>query len=158
MTSGKLVLYFVLSLIVLSCGDKTGNVASNESKKEALLNTIKKFNTAFKEGDIDVLESMITENYLHTNGNSKVIQKKDWFNYLTQRSQDIASGKIQVTDYTMDETAIEFHGSTAIVTGRISVSTLTDGQTQTSQYRITNIWVLEDGNWKRAGFHDGKIQ
>ena len=158
MVCGKSILYLVLSLVLLSCVDRTGNIVPNKSKKEALLTSIEKFNTAFKEGDIDVLESMITQNYLHTNGNSKVIRKKDWLGYLNKRSQDIGSGKLEVIKYNMDETAIEFHRNTAIVTGKVSVSTLADGQTQSSQFRVTNIWVLEDGNWKRAGFHDGKIQ
>ncbi|MEO0508197.1 MAG: nuclear transport factor 2 family protein [Bacteroidota bacterium] len=129
-----------------------------EPNKKALLLAIEKFNTAFAQGDLSTLDSMTTANYLHTNSSSKVIGKTDWFNYLNKRSASLESGEINVLRYELDQTKIEYHGPSAIVTGRVTVVVQDNLGTNENQYRITNLWVYEDGIWKRAGFHDGKIQ
>ncbi|WP_422858960.1 nuclear transport factor 2 family protein [Flagellimonas sp. S174] len=120
--------------------------------------SIEKFNKAFSEGDLNVLDSMTTANYLHTNSSSEVIGKKDWFNYLEKRSKRLQSGEIEVLDYKLDETKVEYHGNSAIVTGKVTVKVKDSLGSKENQYRITNLWVYENGTWKRAGFHDGKIK
>ena len=129
--------------------------ACQTQKDEAsLVKAIEIFNQAFKEGDVNKLSQMITENYQHTNGNSKAIDKEAWLNYLKQRQADIQSGKIIVDSYEMQDTKITQYGNMAVVTAKI----ITSNNSKESAYRVTNIWVVEGGEWKRAGFHDGKIQ
>ena len=157
--------FFKTLLIIVAIAFNVFN-CSNEKKtnneviitEEKLLQTIDKFNRAFKEGNIIVLKTMIAENYLHTNENSKAIRKKDWFNYLNKREKKIKSGHLEVIEYKMDEMEIEFYENTAIVTAKIAVSNKENGEIQKSEYRVTNVWVIENGNWERAGFHDGKIK
>ena len=131
---------------------------STASKEEELLTAIEQFNDAFSSGDVNTLESMITENYLHSNGSSKAIRKENWLNYLRKREADIRQGKLEVLDYQFDEVAIEKYNDAAFVTGRVTSTTRRGSETVTSQYRITHLWIYESGNWKRAGFHDGKIK
>ena len=76
-TSKNLIILLVI-FIFSNCSNKD-EIKSNETKDKAkLLETITEFNTAFKECDIPKLESMITDNYQHTNGNSKSIGKNEW--------------------------------------------------------------------------------
>lgn len=154
----KVILTVIIALNLSYCKD--GNTANKEleKSKDELLKTISKFNKAFQNGNVSILESMITENYLHTNGNSKSIGKKNWLNYLSKRENEINSGNLDVIQYEMDEIKIEFYNNMAIVTGKVAVSNKKKEEIQKNEYRITNVWVNEDGNWKRAGFHDGKIK
>ncbi len=154
----KILLMVVLAFYLSGCTDKRTTFTEPELAKENLLIAIDKFNKAFQEGDVKVLESMITDNYLHTNGNSKAINKKDWLNYLHTRERAIKSGNLEVIKYEIDEMEIEFYGNMALVTGKVIVSTKKKEEIQNNEYRITNVWVNESGNWKRAGFHDGKIK
>ncbi len=146
------LILIVLSLCFVNCQQKPS------SKSDELIPTIEKFNSAFAKGNLEVLDSMTTENYLHTNSSSRVIGKTDWFNYLKKRKQKLASGALKVLAYDLEEIKIEHHGNTAIVTGKVKVVTKDSTATKTNQYRITNLWVYEDGSWKRAGFHDGRIE
>ena len=145
------ILIFI-SICILGCQPK------NEVDRDSLTTSIDTFNKAFAEGNLAVLDSMITSNYLHTNSSSKVIRKADWFNYLKKRNQSLESGEIEVLEYTLDETKIEYHGNSAIVTGKVTVKVKDSLGPKENQYRITNLWVYENGTWKRAGFHDGKIK
>ncbi len=143
---------FLIVICLLGCEPKSS------VDRDALLSAIETFNTAFSEGDLAILDSMTTSNYMHTNSSSRVIGKTDWFSYLEKRSKRLESGEIEVLDYTLDETKIEYHGSSAIVAGRVTVITKDSLGTKQNQYRITNLWVYENSIWKRAGFHDGKIE
>ena len=151
---------FTLTLFVHLMGcvvEKTEEV-DTEKLKGKLTESIQRFNEAFQKGNIEVLESLITKNYIHTNGNSKSIGKREWLNYLEKRNQDIESGNLEITSYEMDELELEYYDKAAIVTGRIQVSSIHNNQAQHKEYRVTNIWVYEAGTWKRAGFHDGVIK
>ena len=147
----------VVAIYLTNCTDKQTTNKESEIAKENLLIAIAKFNKAFQEGNVVVLESMITENYLHTNGNSKSINKKDWINYLRNREREIKTGNLEVIMHKIDEMEIEIYGDMAIVTGKITVSSKKKEEIQKNEYRITNVWINETGDWKRAGFHDGKI-
>ena len=101
---------------------------------------------------------MTTENYIHTNGSSKAFDKASWFAYLKKRTAQLKSGELEVLTYELNDTVIRIHDDTAIVTGSITVVTKDSTETKESQFRITNIWVRESEGWKRAGFHDGRIE
>ena len=139
-------------------------VCSNSQEKDEhtneaeLLGVVDRFNQAFQECDVALLESMITENYLHTNGNSEAIHKDSWLNYLRKRAEEIASGDLIVNSYEMDQVSVAFHRQTAVVTARIKTSTRKQGEIKESEYRVTHLWVQHEGTWKRAGFHDAKIK
>lgn len=131
---------------------------TEENQKAELLEAIAEFNIAFQNADVPTLESMITENYIHTNGTSKAIQKEDWLNYLMKRRQQISTGSITPKSYSMDEMMVHFYGNTALVTAKIESQTEIQDSLHVNAYRITNVWIKEKDEWKRAGFHDGKIQ
>ena len=147
-----------LLLFLLSCNHDLPTNKDASVARDALPMALQKFNNAFANGDLAILDSLTTENYVHTNGSSKVISKTDWFNYLRQRNHQLKSGDLKVLDYALEEQQIEYHGTTAIVTGKVQIVTRDSLGTKEQEYRITNIWVYGNGGWKRAGFHDGKIQ
>lgn len=146
----------VITIITLFFGCKS-KCNKGSLKKDELATTIDQFNLAFQKGDVETLETMITDNYIHTNGTSKAIDKKQWLNYLKKREQDIISGKLEVVDYNMSEISMEFHCNTAIVTAKVKVATKTDEELKETAFRVTNLWVNNSGTWQRAAFHDGKI-
>ncbi len=125
---------------------------------ESLRVAIATFNEAFARGDAEEIAGLITQDYRHTNGTSTAIDRETWLNYIRQREETISSGELAVNDYGLTELGISRHGEMAIVTGKVSVVQTREGERSEQAYRITNIWVVEDGKWKRAGFHDGKIQ
>ena len=149
-------LLLCLTISLSFCG--TDAKKSNSPNKDDLLKTVAVFNSAFAEGDLATLDSLTTENYIHSNGNSKAIDKTAWFAYLKKRTAKIKSGELEVISYQLDDTKIEMHQNTAILTGKISVTNKNSSQITENQYRVTNIWVNESGIWKRAAFHDGKIK
>ena len=150
-------LLIVFSLFTLSCTNTDSKSGEDNAQKELLMETVKTFNTAFNEGNIEVLIPMITNYYVHTNSNSKSIGKEDWLAYLAKRKKQLESGELVIKNYEMDEIDVKMYENMAILTGKISFLSISGGMEKQNAYRVTNVWVLEDGRWKRAGFHDTRI-
>lgn len=145
-TLGLVVLLFVLS----ACQSTRSN--------EELSETLSKFNKAFETGDLDYLDQHTKDTYLHTNGSSKSFDKTAWFNYLKNRSADIKSGKIKMELYEMTEISMQQYGNSALVTGKVRTKGINNSEPFDRELRVTHYWVLEEGLWKRAGFHDTRIK
>ena len=148
----------IISILSISCAPEKAVEENPINNKKVLLEAVSKFNNAFRTCNIEVLDSMLTSNYQHTNGNSKSFGKSDWLNYLKKRKQDLEEGNLTISHYAMSETEIEMFDNSAIVTARIIVDSQKNGELHENEYRVTNFWVIENGRWKRAGFHDGRIK
>ncbi len=144
--------------ILLCCSCKTDSQQLTQKQKDELKLVIDKFNAAFANSDIEIIDSFIVENYVHTNGSSKAIDRKKWFNYLDSRNGDIASGRLKINSYKMENIQFEFFGKASVVTAKVSTSIDENGEIKKSEYRVTNLWTYTDTGWKRAAFHDGKIK
>lgn len=158
MKSYKLSFLYTLVFILFSnaCGNKPQK--HSEEQKEELITAIDRFNEAFANSEISVLESMITNNYSHTNGTYEAIDKEKWFQYLKNRSKEIEAGILKVQSYKMNDLQIKYYDNAAIATAKVVTSVIKNEGLSKNEYRVTNIWVYENGSWKRAGFHDGKIK
>lgn len=153
--------YLFLVCIIFSfqaCQNKPLTSFSSEGQKQELLTALKTFNQAFQRSDLPTILSMITPDYVHTNGHSKAIGKEQWVNYLRKRDLEIKSGELEIVDYKMEEVQVIHHADMAIVTAKVGVVSKREGEIRENEYRVTNVWKYEGGNWKRAGFHDGKIK
>ncbi len=147
----KLLLSIVLLFFAFSCATK------ESAKIEDLQAAIDQFNKAFSRGNTETLASMLASNYTHTNGSWKSFGKEQWMDYMVSRKAKIDAGKLLVDQYVMDELAIDHQANFAIVTARISTSGIEDNLPFHKKFRVTNIWVFENGKWLRTGFHDTEI-
>ena len=160
-----LICLFAISFSLLLTACETGEDSSSvppavdeaAPSEEALRKAIFAFNDAFARGNAEEIAGMITDDYRHTNGTAAAIDRASWLSYINQRQKLLEGGELIVHDYAIEELGISIHGRSAIVTGRIIVDQSRQGERSEQEYRITNVWVIENGTWKRAGFHDGKI-
>lgn len=145
-------------LCLLSCKESKQAQATPEELRSELQEAIEVFNQAFAVADTSRLRSMITENYQHSNSYYEAIGKETWLEYIGQRKADLDSGEMELLEYGLDQEQIQILGNTGILSGRISVKSRLGSDTSQVAYRITNVWIKEGGNWKRAAFHDGRIK
>lgn len=152
--------YFVIALVIMLLGQSCDNRQEeiNEKHKKKLTAAIEKFNNAFKKGDVKTIKTMVTSDYMHTNGNAKPITKQEWLKFLFKRSKKMEKGHFKILDYRMTEEEIRLYGPVGALSAKIESTTLVKGDTVHSAYRITNVWVRIEGRWKRAAFHDSKIE
>ncbi|MEP5614419.1 MAG: nuclear transport factor 2 family protein [Cyclobacteriaceae bacterium] len=145
---------FLLVIITLIACTKNDSTAQREKLEEAL----RVFNTAFETVDIATLDQMITNNYVHTNGSWEAFGKETWLGYMKNRKAKLESGDLLVSKYEMTDLNIKMHEKSAFVVARFITAGREDTTFFNKQIRVSNLWVIEDGEWKRAGFHDTMIE
>ena len=66
------------------------------------------------------------------------------------RAEDIAAMMASSTDatYTSDDVRVQFYGSAAIVTGRMTATCTRDKNSYSPQWRWINLFVKRDGRWQ----------
>jgi len=149
----KRSLFLLVILTVISC-----NEINENATREKLEQTLQSFNKAFETANVEMLKLMISENYTHTNGSWKSFGKENWLGFMKSRKMRIENGELQINSYEMKELRIEMYELSAFVTGKIVMQGIENGVDFEKEIRISNFWVIENGEWKRAGFHDTRIE
>lgn len=139
-------------------------VSTNQSdvyppgKEERLKIRMEELNQAFVEADTARLSTLITNDYVHTNGNSAPIGRDVWLEYIATRKNSLEAGSLEILDYQSSEVKLTILENTAIVNTKVAVTEIINGNKQENAYQVTQVWKDEHGLWKRAAFHDGKIR
>ncbi len=152
---GKFIFPYLLFLFLLGC--QSHNTQDQAPPIQSLEEAIAKFNAAFAEADVEKLSAMITDDYRHTNGHQASIDRQAWLQYLKKRKAALASGALQVSRYELVDPVITKYDASAMLTGIIEMEGVQDSLPFSQKIRITNLWVIDDGKWKRAAFQDAKI-
>ena len=125
---------------------------------DPVLEAVQRLGTAYRDGDVETLESLITDQYVHTNSSSKPIDREAWLGWVANRAKAIDEGRLRVLEYDTSGVTVLRHGDTAIVTGLNRTVREHDGRREESAVRFTMVWVKTDEGWKRAAFQDCRVQ
>lgn len=148
----------ITCLIYLFCLLSCKTEVSMESNIESLNQAISDFNLAFEKVDIAKLNQMTTDQYAHVNGSNSAITKEAWITYLKKRKGQLENGALEIATYQFKDKQLALYDNSAFVTGIIEMDGILDGERFSRRIRVSHFWIMEDKQWKRAGFHDVKIQ
>lgn len=147
----KLISAVILSFfLLLSC--------TQPPDDQLIKQRILEFDTAYKTGDVEKLDQMISFDYLHTNPSGNIVTRESWLNWNTSRADAIKSGDLVINTYETSELNIRIKNQTTVVASGINTSSGIDkGEPFETKVRFTHLWILEDGAWKRTVFHDSYL-
>jgi len=116
------------------------------------------FSRAFVEADVPLLRRLLARGYTHINGRTgSVLTRDEWLKWMQARREELDTGKLVVSVYEIEGLAIQVYQDAAVVTGIAYSSGERDGSPFTSRVRFTNLWVVAEGKWLRAAFHDSPL-
>lgn len=116
---------------------------------DAIFKTIKELDTqrsqALLDGDIDLVETLLGSSlhYVHSSSTDE-----DRALYLKK----LRDGFYQYKILDSTEQDMRRFGDTVIVNGLIHVNVIAGGADKNFNARYTQIWVLEDNNWKMVSW------
>lgn len=109
---------------------------------------VRRFGKAWAAGDTAVLEALVAPGYAHVDASGRPPRPRAWLAYAALRTG-------RSTEVAFDELTVRHHGDLAIVVGL----NRTDGagtrsaiDTRLLAIRFTQVWVLQDGHWRREAF------
>jgi len=132
--------------------------SKNNNREKEVQAAFENFSRAFLEADVEALGNALTTDYVHINGRSgTVINRDDWLSWVKTRRKELENKELQISDYRVEDVVIKTYENTAIVTGVVYSSGERNGEAFAFQVRFTNTWILMDGTWYRAAFHDSPL-
>ena len=157
--------YLFLFLLLLTACQPQAKKASPAQEGQlptideaGLMEALKTFNEAFSRYEVEVLKEMTTPDYRHTNGSSPAIDKEEWLSYLRSQRELMDAGKLRLDRYEMTEVQMYPLPYSAVINGKVELAGERDGEAFDREIRVSHFWVKTDGQWKRAGFHDTRIE
>jgi uncharacterized protein DUF4440 len=124
-------------------------------RRLALERALDAFGAAFLRADENALDTLLADDYVHTNGGTGgVLDKARWLEYIRTRRAELANGRLRVDRYQSTEVTIRWHGDAAVVSSQVESEGTRHGQPFATRLQVTQVWVRSGGQWRRAAFHD----
>ncbi len=136
-----LILYFFTTQLSLAqSGVEAQVLAIEKARFEAMV-----------DEDFDLLDQRISDDlvYIHSNGN--VDSKASFINAIKE-------GKSSYDQITLEESKVRVYEHTAIINGVCTFDQKNpDGSPRKIQLRYTNVYVMQNGDWKMVSWQSYKI-
>jgi ketosteroid isomerase-like protein len=100
------------------------------------------WNEAWMKKDVKALDLLYATEYIHTDENGKLINKK-------QDIDDVASGSFKfLSPSVLSDIKVNLYGNMAVVNGINSMKATYNGKDISGKYRFTDVFVKRDGRWQ----------
>jgi ketosteroid isomerase-like protein len=122
--------------------------AQQESDAATLRALELKLAEAYKERHIDLLASMLAEDFVITFEDGSVYSKTGYISYS-------ATPSIRLDVAETSDVKVRMHGNTAILTGAYHERGTSNGKPYEYHDRFTDVWLKTDGKWQLIASHYG---
>src|SRR5277367_5300642 len=139
-TASRLVLGLLLCLTIRSAAQEAGDAETEVRKLE------EKWTEAYKQRDIDLLSSLLTEEFVITVEDGNTYSKAG---YITHS----ADPTVQVEVAELSDLRVRVHGGIAVVTGAYHEKGLSKGKPYEYHDRLTDVWVKAGNGWRVLASH-----
>jgi ketosteroid isomerase-like protein len=134
-----------------------GQTISRESKKSKRLEQkiqqmIKEFDAAVSTGNVQKVESLITDEYVHTDIYGKIQDKNSWLvTWLKPLAADLKDGKYKWEIYQSDDIQVNvLNDGIAVAVGRWTLKRSDSPESLVG--RFTHVWIKTKEGWQRAAY------
>jgi ketosteroid isomerase-like protein len=137
------------SLLVLVLANLAFGVSGGQSKRDSasqVLAVEKQWNEVYKRGDIAMMNSLLTDDFIITVEDGQTYSKPG---YIAHSGN--SSVHVQVSD--MSDLQVRMHGNTAVVTGAYHEKGIDKGKPYEYRDRLTDIWMNYNGRWRLIASH-----
>jgi ketosteroid isomerase-like protein len=123
-------------------------VAQNKSSTPAsqVLALEKKWNEVYKRGDIAVMDSLLTDDFIITVEDGSTFSKPG---YIAQNGN--SSVHVEISE--MSDLQVRMHGNTGVVTGAYYEKGTEKGKSYEYRDRLTDVWMNTNGRWRLIASH-----
>lgn len=127
----------------------SAGVAAQETEKSdaAAVRALEmKWTESYKERNIDILSSLLAEDFVITIEDGSVYSKAGYISHSADTS-------VQVEVAELSDLKVRMHGETAIVTGAYHERGQSSGKRYEYHDRLTDVWMKSGGKWQVVASH-----
>lgn len=127
-----------------------------EAEIEASINALMQ---AYTEADAATIERLMAKPYSHINNGGKPVPREDYLAWQRSRQKRAEGGSPDPMSFEISDVVVTMHNeTTATATGLGLLQGEREGKPWKLKFRFTNLWLLNDGQWQRAAFHDTYLE
>jgi ketosteroid isomerase-like protein len=124
-----------------------GSLAAQDKSDAAAIRTLEmKWTESYKERNIDILSSLLSEEFVITIEDGNVYSKAGYISHS-------ADTNVHVQVAELSDLKVRMHGDTAIVTGAYHERGESGGKTYEYHDRLTDVWIKSAGKWQVVASH-----
>lgn len=120
------------------------NPKQRDDTEQQVKNLATEWIAAELRGDAASLERTLADDFVGVGPRGFMLSKQEWI-------QRLQSGALHYNALTLDEMQVRVYGDAAILVGRETQAATYQGQDIPGQFRLTQVWVRQDGTWRLAG-------
>lgn len=133
-------------LLLFACVAYSQEVKKGSDVEAELIALENAWAKAYLDRDVKTLDRLEADDWFYTSADGKLISK-------AQDLDDVSSGTYQATEFKMSDLKLRVYGDTAVVTGRQTEVATMAGKDASAQFRITDVWLRRNGQWKCIASH-----
>lgn len=138
-----LIVFLAITALSMASARERGAKTSTKmsgSVQDQIKQLEEKRNQAILHSDTAALERMTSADYTFTNGQGRLMKESEILD-------GFKSGAIKFESRELSDLDVRVHGSTAIVTGKVTQKATESGRDTSGQNRFTRVYVKEKGRW-----------
>lgn len=121
--------------------------AAQEKSDAATIRALElKWTESYKERSIDILSSLLAEDFVITIEDGSVYSKAGYISHS-------ADSAVHVEVAELSDLKVRMHGDTAIVTGAYHEQGESNGKRYEYRDRLTDVWMRTGGKWQVVASH-----
>ncbi|HEY3971458.1 MAG TPA: nuclear transport factor 2 family protein [Candidatus Sulfotelmatobacter sp.] len=137
----------IVGLIAYLIVASAGTLRAQEKAAAAAVRSLElKWTESYKERSIDILSSLLAEDFVITIEDGSVYSKAGYISHSAD-----AGTKVQVAE--LSDLKVRVHGDTAIVTGAYHEKGESNGKPYEYHDRLTDVWMKSGGKWQVVASH-----
>jgi len=105
---------------------------------------------AYLKADTGFMEKYFADDYTAIHGDSRLYTK-------AQEIENYKSGALKYESIDVRERKIRAYGDTAVVIWLVSSKGTYGGKSFSGDFRVTDVWVKQNGNWKFVAFQVTRV-
>jgi len=139
--------YRIYALILSLLAAATLNLSAQDKTDAAAVRALElKWTQSYKERNIDILSSLLAEEFVITVEDGSVYSKAGYISHS-------ADANVHVEVAELSDLKVRVHGDTAIVTGAYHERGDSSGKRYEYRDRLTDVWMKIGGKWQVVASH-----
>ena len=134
-------LTLLLALLLIVAATTPSLAQAVKSDQQTLIDLERRWDTAFRNGDVTYIDSILTDDFIATYEDGSRADKKKELGLAAAFNQ-------QIDDSSQDDFTIRIYGDTAVVWFTLHLLGPVQGKSVEITYQYLDVWVLREGKWK----------
>jgi len=135
---------------MLSQNTTPPTVSDNASVEQQVKQLEQQIRSQVVKGEVSGLDQYLADDYVSINPAGQLFDKGESI-------QMIKTGRVKYTSIDVKDERVRTYGNTAILNGLANTKLTVDGQDRSGDYRVTIVWVKQNGQWKRVSFQSTRV-